>query len=806
MNNLRLLFLFVVIILSGLVSFGQVPDNLSSVKASQISDQQLQQYILRAKENGYTPEELEKELLARGLPESEMQELRLRIEQMGWIPEKSGSSDSASVKSDKKPRKFTARKSHLEELFPTPKKPQLFGAELFSNTSLVFEPDMRMATPKDYVIGPEDELVIQVFGQNVSQQTATVSPDGTINIKYAGVVLVAGLSVEAATSRIKTSLSKYYPSLSSGQTKLNVTLGNIRSIRVVLIGAVNRPGTYTLPSLATLYNALYVSGGPTENGSLRTIELIRNGKTVAVADLYDFLTKGDLRGNARLEDNDVIRIPYAKTLITIGGLVNRPGIFEIRDSESLATVIDYAGGFSSKAFRNRITGRRYDGVSRQVLDISNDSFPYFRMKHGDEFHIDSVINRYENRVIISGAVMKPGEYALFENMSFYDLIQKAHGLKEDVYSGRALLVRTRADLSKEHIPIDLQKIINGTSKGPTLKREDSVSVSSIFDLKDTSFVTINGAVRFPGKFRFEDSLSLKSLIIMAGGYAVNGTGKGIEISRRRKDINVLLAGSPIVEIIHFDDNMDLSAASKDLTLQPYDIVAIKENPNYLQQISVKVSGEVLMPAVYALKSREERISSLIQRSGGLLYTANIGGAKLIRQRKELLDTSEVKRLLKTMARDTTQKKDEEVLEKTRDVAIDLAFILDHPGSSDDITLEEGDELYIPRINNTVSINGEVYKPLDIMYERHKSMKDYLSDAGGVTQLGKKRKAFIIYPNGRSARIKKVFGFIPSYPEVQPGSSIFVPEKPKRSELEPAKAGILISALTAFITGLSLILR
>lgn len=787
----------------------QVPSDLSMVKSSQISDEQLKVYVNRAKESGYAPEDLERELLARGLPESEMMALRIRIEQLGWMGDDTDAKDSVSVTgntSTNTKRKYFRNGSMQQGSIYASGKTLLFGSELFSGSQLSFEPDLRMPTPKDYIIGPDDELRIQIYGQNVSQQSLKVSPEGVIHLRYAGVVQVGGLTVEAASAAIQSSLLKYYPSLKTGQTKLQVVLGNIRSIRVVLIGAVNRPGTYTLPSLATLYNALYVSGGPLENGSLRTIELIRNGKQVLTADLYDFLMRGDLSGNARLQDNDVIRIPFAKVLITLKGQLNRPGIFEIKEGETLAGALDFAGGFAGKAFRNRITGKRYDGFGRKVLDISSDSIQYFKPLHGDEYQVDSVINRYENRVIISGAVMKPGEYALEPQMTFQQLIEKAQGFKEDVYSGRAILVRNRKDLSKENLSFDLLPVIEGFETGPILKREDSIYISSIFELRDTTYVSINGAVRRPGNFKYDDSLTLKSLILMAGGYAENGTGKGIEISRRKQNVNVSKAGSAIVDIISFDDNKDLSLSSKDLTLQAFDIITIKEDPYYQPQISVKVSGEVLIPSVYTLKSREERISSLIQRSGGLLYTANIRGAKLVRVRKDMVDTADVKRLLMSFQRDTSNLRNKAIVGTIREVAIDLTYILAHPGSPDDIILEEGDELVIPRKNNTVSVHGEVYKPLDIMFERKKSMKDYLSDAGGVTQIGKRRKAFVIYPNGSSARIKKTLGVFPNYPTIEPGSSIFVPQKPKRSDFEPAKAGIMISALTAFITAVSLILR
>lgn len=771
----------------------------------------MQQVVTQARANGLTLDQLETEMLRRGLPASEMAEIKQRIQQLGSNEDTSETEEDEEtpVKGKRTAPKKANNPANFETLEMSLKRSRIFGSELFANTNLSFEPDLRMATPKNYVIGPDDELLLNVYGVNLSQQNLKVSPEGTVNVKYAGIIPVAGLTIEAATSTIRNRLVRFYPGLASGQTRLNLTLGNIRSIRVILIGAINRPGTYTLPSLATLFNALYVSGGPAENGSFRNIELIRGNKVVATADLYDFLQKGDLKGNLHLEDNDVIRVPYAQKLITLNGELNRPGIFELQAGESLQQALDFAGGFKSKAFKGRITGNRYAGIGRQVLDIAGDSLQFFQPVHGDEFVIDSVINRYQNRVMITGAVFKPGAYALDgSGMTLKQLIGKAQGLKEDVYGGRALVVRTREDLSKEYVAVELKPIITGGQDGLVLRKDDSIHVASIFDLRDTTSVSINGAVRKPGTFRFEEGLSLKSLIIKAEGFADHATGRGIEISRRKRNIDITKAGSDIVEIIRVDDDKELSNSSTDVVLQPFDIVTIKEDPFYKKQISVKVTGEVLMPAVYTLQSREERLSSLIKRSGGLLYTANVGGAKLIRQKKAVTDTAEVKRLLASMERDTTVSttKVEQLAKTTTEVAINLGYILKNPGSTDDITLEEGDELIIPRINNTVSVNGEVFKPVDIMYERGKKLSDYLSDAGGVTQKGKRFKAFVIYPNGGSAKTRKILGLFPKSPKIQPGSSIFVPEKPERQGFDVAKAGIFISAITALITAVSLISR
>jgi protein involved in polysaccharide export with SLBB domain len=800
--------LLVILFLSSVVASAQVITDISQIKASQISDAQLKQYMQQAAARGLTDQQLEAELLQRGLPPSELNELKMRIQQIRQQNGGAMSTDTSTTSFTQGKRNYS-RQSQQNDLLllPAKKTPRLFGADLFSNAGLSFEPDMKMATPQDYVIGPDDELILNIYGVNLSQQNLRVSPEGTVNVKYAGIISVSGLTIEGVASLLRSRLSRYYPSLKNGQTKLELSLGEIRSIQVILIGAINRPGTYTLPSLATLFNALYVSGGPAENGSLRNIELIRNNKVIAVSDLYDFLVKGIQKGNVHLEHNDVIRVPYASLLVTLDGQLNRPGIFELKPDETLADAIQYAGSFKSQAFRGRITGKRVADFERSVIDVKGDSLAFFKPQNGDEFIVDSIINRYQNRVIISGAVIKPGPYALQPPMTVKDLIDKAWGLKEDVYDGRAILVRTRPDLSKEYVSVDLKPLLRGEKAGLLLQKEDSLHVASIFDLRDTTTVTINGAVRKPGDYRFEDSLSLKSLIMKAQGFTDNATGNGIEISRRKRDVQNK-AGSDIVELIKVNSEKDLSGDAADVILKPFDIITIKEDPYYKKQISVKVSGEVLMPSVYTLRSREERLSSLIARSGGLLYTANIKGAKLIRQKKEeVVDSSEIKRLFVSLERDTTTSPViEQVKKNTTDVAIDLVYILKHPGSEDDITLEEGDELVIPRINNTVSVMGEVYRPLDIMYERGKSMKRYIANAGGVTRMANRNRSFVIYPNGSSAKINKVLGIFPNYPRVEPGSQIFVPQRPKRQGFDVAKAGILMSAISALITGIALIVK
>ncbi len=813
MNFKGFFLLFFTVISLNLLA--QVPSDMSNVKASQISNAQLKEFLSRAKSSGLSQAQLEAEFTRRGLPATEMEILRQRISDIEngvETPEASmvsGDSTRADDNARTNGKRQVAKSNNrlldvVEDI--NDKKPKIFGAELFANANLSFEPDLRMATPKNYTIGPDDELLLNIYGLNVSQQNLKVSPEGVINVKYAGVITVSGLTVDAVTSILKNRLTRYYPGLSSGETKMQLTLGNIRSIRVVIIGAIKRPGTYSLPSLATLFNALYASGGPADNGSFRNIELIRNDKVIQTADLYDFLVRGNQFSNVRLEDNDVIRVPFATLLITMAGQLNRAGIFELKAGENLDKALEYAGGFKSYAFKGRLTGSRITGYERRIVDVSGDSLAFFKPQNGDEFVVDSVINRYQNRVQITGAVFKPGSYALENDMSIKQLIEKAHGLREDVFNSRAIVVRTLPDLTKQYIAIDLKPIVSGSETGVILTREDSIHIASIFDLRDTANVVISGAVRKPGVFRYEQGLTLKSLILKAEGFADNATGTGIEISRRKKNIDINKPGSDIVEIIRVNDSLDLSSSSVDIPLMPFDIIAIKENPSYQPQISVRVTGEVVSPSIYSLQSREERLSSLIKRAGGLLYTANIAGAKLVRKKKVVTDTTELKRLFRSLEKDSTKTASTFEAKETTDVAIDLEYILTHPGSADDISLEEGDELIVPRINNTVSVGGEVFKPLDIMFEKGKSMEDYINAAGGATPGASKKRAFVIYANGSAAKIKKPLGIFRSYPKIAPGSSIFVPQKPKRDGFDIGKAGIFISAITALITAAALIKR
>lgn len=810
-QRLKPFFLFLILSCSLLNAEAQIqlPTDLSRIKSAQITDAQLMQFIQQAEAAGADEADLMQEFQKRGLPESEIQALSTRVKAlMGSSPSK-----SSSMQDEKSSGSKRMYKGEMTE-FKRPEKPsRVFGSELFSGVDPLFVPNLKIATPKTYVIGPEDELQLDVYGNNISSQKLTVSPDGMINVKYAGPVNVSGMTIEQATGVLKARLTKFYPALTSGGTKIQLGLGSMRSIQVVVVGAVKKPGTITLPSVAKLFNALYASGGPIDNGSLRNIELVRNNKTIAVADLYDFILKGDQSANLSLQDNDVIRVPFAKRQIVLEGGVNRKGIFEVKENESLEKALDFAGGFKSNAFKGRITGTRFTDIEKKVIDVAKTDFNSFYLSHGDSLYVDSVLDRFENRVFISGAVFKPGAYAYEKNMDVVDLIKKAQGLKEDAFVGRVNMVRLKEDRTKEYKTFGFKSILSGEEK-ILLRREDSLHVLSLLDLRDSTTIKVTGPVRKPGDYRYEDSLTLQSVLLQAGGFLENATPSKIEIGRRKKDVKLDEKGSATSEIIVIDVNKDLSKTGSDIFLEPFDVISVKEDPAKVKQVSIKVSGEILYAGTYTLSNPEERLSSIVKRAGGLLPYADINGAKLIRK-KEKVDTAQIKRLalssikisgIQDKEKDTSNLvKDDELKSQTTEVAVDLARILEKPGSSEDLTLQEGDELIIPKFINTVSIGGEVLKPVTIQFEEGKGFGSYLSAAGGFTRNAYKSRAFVVYANGKASKTHSFLG-VRSYPKIKPGSSIFIPLKSDDKKFDPSKAGILVSALSALMTGLVLLFR
>lgn len=790
--------------------------NFSNVRVDELTDDQIRQIIKQVESSGLPESQLEQMAAARGMQPSEIAKLRARVEAVKAKNSASGDTDATvKGKDGSRSRSF---EGEVEEIANSDDKKteneadaalqalksKIFGKELFANASTTFEPNLRLATPLNYVIGTTDQLLIDIYGYSEANYKLTVSPEGTINIPYAGIITVGGLTVEAATARIRSKLSPIYSGLNSGNTKLSVTIGNIRSIKVILTGEVMKPGTYTLPSLATLFNALYSSGGPTNNGSFRNIEVIRNGKKVGTLDVYDFLLRGDLKNNIRLQDQDLIRVPVYQKRVEIVGEVKRPAIFEMKSNETFKDLLAFAGGFTERAYKARVKVLGNTDTERKISDILAKDFDSYVPQSGDKYFVNEILDRFENRVTIEGAVFRPGQYELEPGMSLKTLIQKAEGLKEDAFTNRAYITRLTDDLNTELIPFDARKIMNGTVADIPLKREDVISISSIFDLREEYKVTINGEVRRPGEFGFSENMSLGELILKAGGFSESATPQRIEISRRVKNSDATSASARTAEVFQVDADRNLSIEASKFILEPFDIVTVRSSPGYETQKQVKIEGEVLYPGYYTITKKDERISDLIKRAGGLTALSFTDGASLKRagnfesqleQEKENQKVQQFRRIQKN-AKDSTALDVENLAVRNDFVGIDLTRILEKPGTKKDLFLENGDIINIPRQLQTVKVSGEVLSPNTVIFDKNKGFKSYIANAGGFTQNALKHRSYIIYANG-SVRSTKKFLLFNNYPIVRTGAEIFVPKQEERRRLTPTETVGIISGLASF---------
>lgn len=784
--------------------------NLSNIKVDNLSDDQIRQIQKQIESSGIPDSQLEQAALARGMSATEVQKLRARISNLkstvGYNP-----NDTTTQTNRRGPVIKITGNDTLSGV-----RSLIFGADLFRNGKLTFEPNLKLATPKNYIIGPDDQIQIDISGDNEAHYGLTVSPEGTIRVEYAGIINVNGLSIEQATAKIRSRLAQTYPAIRSGRTVLTISLGNIRSIKVTLLGEVSRPGSYTLSSLATVFNALYASGGPTQNGSFRNIEIIRNGSVVARLDIYDFLLKGYQTNNIRLQDQDVIHIPVYKVHAQLMGEIKHPAIFEVLPKETLADLIRFAGGFTDAAYTAKIKVQENTDRERRIFDISSTDYSSYFPKNGDKFFVDSILNRYENRVSIRGAVFRPGEFELKPGLTLVGLINQADGIKEDAFLGRGSILRLRPDNTSEFISFNLKSILDKTMPDIPLRREDEVTISSIFDLKDEYKVSINGEVRQGGTFNYAEGMSLQDLVVLAGGFNEGASGKQIEIARRVTNSDINSFNAKTAEIYHVDADKALTFNGEKFILQPFDIVTVRNNTGYSEQRQVLVEGEVLHPGNYTIETKSERISDLVSRAGGLTPLAYPPGASLKRVSvvtgtgKNKINESENDRLkltnlkrLQTDVKDSSNVNTQQVFSDNNTVGIDLVKIMKAPGSNIDLILKEGDILRIPQQLQTVKIDGEVLYPVTAVYENGSGFKHYISQAGGFTQRALRRSAYVVYPNGSVDNIKK-FLFFTSYPSIQPGSEIFIPKKAETkgtSALEFISISTAIASLGAIILGI-----
>lgn len=654
----------------------------------------------------------------------------------------------------------------------------VFGRNIFNSSNLTFEPSMNLPTPSNYRLGAGDEIIIDIWGNNQTTIQQTISPDGTINVENLGLVFLSGMTVDQATTYLRKELNKIYAGLDdeNPSSQIKVSLGNSRTIQVNVMGEVYQPGTYALSAFSTVFHALYSAGGVSDIGSLRNIQVARNGKNIATVDVYDFIMHGKTKDDISLQEGDVIIVPPYEALVKIEGNVKRPMKYEMKHEETVATLLKYAGNFASDAYTRSLKLVRQNGKEYQIFTVDDMDYSVFKVKDGDVLTAEAILDRFENKLEIKGAVYRPGIYQFGGDLNTVkQLIEKADGVMADAFLGRAVLHRQREDLTKEIIQVDLKGILGGSKPDIELKRNDVLYIPSIHDLQDLGNVEVFGEVARPGKYIYADNMTLEDLIIQAGGLLESASTVKVDVSRRIKDNKSTELPNTTGEMFSFalKDGFVVDG-EPGFTLSPYDQVYVRKSPGYQRQMNVQVIGEILYEGTYALTTKSERLTDLVKKAGGATQYAYVKGAKLMRKAndeelKRMKDVKEImQRELGTLA-DSLKLE----LDDVYSVGIDLAKALAQPGGDEDIILREGDQLIIPEMVNTVKINGAVMMPNTVTFTHGKSVKEYINQAGGFANGAKKTKAFIIYMNGQVAKVKGT-----GKKQVEPGCEIVVPVKDK----------------------------
>jgi len=748
---------------------------------SSMTDQQVLEYVKQGMSEGKDQRQMATELARRGVTREQAERVKKLYEQEQGV---STSKMSGTEQNEARLREATQEESTTSVLEnPQPdsrelaQENQVFGRNIFNTRNLTFEPSVNLATPPNYRLGPGDEVIIDIWGTSQNTIRQQISPDGTINIEKIGPVSLSGMTVSEANEYLKRVLGKTYSGLDAldGTLEIRLTLGNARTIQINVMGEVIQPGTYALSSFSTVFHALYRAGGVNEIGSLRNVQVTRNGKTVAKVDVYDFIMKGKTQDDIRLQEGDVIIVPAYEALVQISGNVKRPMKFEMKKNETLATLIGYAGGFSADAYTRSLRVVRQNGEEYEINTVKEIDYSAYPMRNGDVVTAEAILNRFTNKLEVRGAVYRPGIYQLNgEINTVRALVNEAKGLMGDAFTNRAVLQREREDLTTEIISVDVRSIMAGTSPDIPLQKNDILYIPSIHDLEDRGDVAIFGEVAKPDSYSYSDNMTLEDLIIRAGGLRESASTVRVDVSRRIKDPKSTHSTDSIGQMFTFalKDGFVIDG-EQGFTLQPYDQVFVRRSPGYQAQQNVQVTGEVIFGGTYAMTTTEERLSDLVKKAGGATPKAYLRGAKLIR----VANDEEKKRMrdvINLMNRQFGEAMMDSLgirVEDTFSVGIDLEKAMAQPGSEYDLVLREGDVLSVPKLNNTVKVNGAVMMPNTVGYLSDKNANYYLDQAGGYALNAKKSKKFVIYMNGQVARIKGR-----SKDKIEPGCEIIVPSK------------------------------
>ena len=764
---------------------------LASINVDELSDEQITTYWNKAKAEGYTLDQLEVIAKSKGMPASQFSKLKQRINALKYTDTTSSVGASESDGNDiSNLEKFGLEGKASDKATQN----TLFGYDFFSNPNISFTPNLNLATPANYMLGPGDEILIDIWGAAENNYKLQVNREGAIRIENIGPVYVSGLTVNSAKEKIITYLKKIYSGIGASNNSFNkvnadVSLVGVRTVQVNIIGEVKVPGTYSLSGLSTVLNALYASGGPTEEGTFRSIQIIRGGKHLKDFDIYKYLIEGSEEGNVLLRDQDIIIVkPYASK-IEVRGNVKRPGLFELKEGETIQDLTEYFSGFTSNAYIDRILVERVNGSQREVNEIVFKETPNFLLKDGDVLTVGTIINRFENRVQIEGAVYRPGTYELTEQLSLADLLKNADGVTENAFLDRGIIYRTIDDVNEEVISFSVKNILAG-QEHIDLKREDRIEIFSNEGLTEKYTVSIDGAVNNPQKVVFMEQMHIEDLIAMSGGFKEGADPTVIDIFRRINDDSFETISKSIK--LSTSDNL-LIDENKDFYLEPFDRVSVRYIKGFTTQQNVSVMGEVTYPGSYAISNKGERVSDLIEKAGGFSPFAFIEGAYISRKVGEAIEQSQISLLDQLTVKDSLQ--NVEVFEKEIKIGLNLSKIMSEGGKNSkyDLILEQGDKLTIPSEKQTVTVRGEVLSPSLIRYDKANSLKDYVNFSGGYGLRAKKNRAYVIYANG-DIKATKSFLFFRSAPKLGPGAMVVVPKKGEQRKVSATEVIAMTTAL------------
>ena len=834
---------FVAIIFSINPINSQSFSDFSNVNFSQVSDSELDLLLRRASAQGFTQFDLLKIARAQGLTQSEIEKLDKRFksaETIAYVAENA----STPLEETRLRKRWKEEMEVYREL-----KSDIYGFEVFrGNTFLSFQSNLNLPTPNDYVLGPGDKLFIDIYGQSENYYQAEVSPDGDLILENFGPINVSGLTVENSKKRLISRLKKVYKGINENKTFVNISVGIPRAVRVNIVGEVNLPGTYNFSAFNTVYNAIYVAGGITENATLREVKLFRNNELVDVVDIYKFLNEGDQSTNVRLENNDLIVVGPYTNRVSISDGVKTPGKFEIKNGETVSDLIKYAGGFSENSYSKSIRITRIFDEKYKIIDVYSDQFDFFELKSGDKIEVDKIIEKYENRLIVKGSVYKPGVYSLSKNMTVKDLIEKAEGLQPDTYMNRGFITRTNEDFSTTNISFNVLNQINEIDNPIFLEKDDILNIISINDLKDDNYIEISGEINRPGVYPYSINLNLEDIILLAGGVRKNATLKSIEISR----VNSLENSLSSSEVFYVDiDNLN---SDSNFELKPFDNIIIRKDPNIEYLKFARIEGEVNYPGKYAISSKKERISDLLKRAGGPNEYAYYEGATIIRKTEFAEESSQIQneindltRLREKLSLDVSVLTESEKLlisridndleklnlennsnqdfssfvkkerineivkrnamsqdiplAKSESIGINLDQIIKSPGLKSDLLLEDGDIIIIPKKLETVRLRGELLYPTTVRHSPSRGLKYYINSAGGFDLKAKRGSTYVVYANGDVARTKK-FLFFNLYPKAEPGCEVIVPKKSVKNPLAASQILNFTTGLAALILAIN----